>query len=35
MAAEEVICYLSWAQLSWRYNSLALSTPEQVAEPPP
>jgi hypothetical protein len=35
MAAEEVIHFPFWAQLSQRPNSPALSPPEPVAEPPP
>jgi hypothetical protein len=35
MAAEEVIHFPLWAQLSQRLNFPALSPPEPVAEPPP
>lgn len=35
MAAEEVIHFSFWAQLSQRRNSAALAPPEPVAEPPP
>ena len=35
MAAEEVIHFSFWAQLSRRPNSLAFIPPEPVAEPPP
>jgi hypothetical protein len=35
MAAEEVIYFSFWAQLSPRPKSPAPSPPEQVAEPPP
>jgi hypothetical protein len=35
MAAQEVIHFLFWAQLSRCSNSPALSPPEPVAEPPP
>jgi hypothetical protein len=35
MAAQEVIHFLFWAQLSRRSNSPALPPPEPVAEPPP
>jgi hypothetical protein len=35
MAAEEVIYFPFWAQLSPRPNSPAPSPPEPVAEPPP
>ena len=35
MAAEEVIHFPLWAQLSRRPSSPALSPPEPVAEPPP
>ena len=35
MAAEEVIHFPFWAQLSKRPNSPALFPPEPVAKPPP
>jgi hypothetical protein len=35
MAAEEVIHFPFWAQLSKGFNSPALFLPEPVAEPPP
>jgi hypothetical protein len=35
MAAEEVIHFSFWAQLSQRANSPVLIPPEPVAEPPP